>query len=363
VSQPKKGSKAKEKEVEEKQEKNMAKTDLTKLIQAGAHFGHLTRRWNPKMKPYIFMEKKGIHIIDLKKTQESLEHATEAMSNIVSKGKRVLFVGTKKQAKGTIAAEAKRSDSNWVSERWLGGMLTNFSTIRKSIKRLQNIEKMESDGTFEKITKKERLFLTREKDKLRKILDGVETLNKMPGAIFIVDIKKESIAVREAHRLNIPLFAMVDTNCDPDEVDYVIPSNDDASSAIELISRIMADAVIEGHAKAKELKAEEAAVKEREKKMREEEKSEGDGEKKEGKKRVRKVKLDDNNKVKEEKKEVKPKASKKEDKDGKVEVKKEEAKEDKPAKDEAKKEEAKEEKPAKDEAKKEETKKETKEDK
>lgn len=265
----------------------MPRVELTQLIEAGAHFGHLTRRWNPKMKPYIFMEKNGIHIIDLKKTQESIDIAAQAMTEIVSQGKRVLFVGTKKQAKGTIASEAKRSDSNWVSERWLGGMLTNFQTIRKSIKHLQNIEKMESDGTFEKITKKERLVLTREKDKLRKVLDGVETLAKMPGALFIVDIKKESIAINEALKLNIPIFAIVDTNCDPDPVDYIIPANDDASRAVEVISKIIADAVIEGNAKAKELRAHEVAEREKDKKDEHEE-----TDKKESKGKVRRVKID-----------------------------------------------------------------------
>lgn len=252
----------------------MKKVELTDLIEAGAHFGHLTRRWNPKMKPYIFMEKNGIHIIDLKKTQELLTQSAEKLSALVAEGRKVLFVGTKKQAKHVIAAEAKRCEQNWVSERWLGGMLTNFSTIRKSIKRLTNIDKMENDGTFEKITKKERLFLSRERDKLRKILDGVETMSKLPGAIFIVDIKKESIAVQEAHRLNIPIFAIVDTNCDPDEVDYLIPANDDAVKTVEVISKIMADSIIEGLGKAKELRAHEAAERERVKKEREEEKEE-----------------------------------------------------------------------------------------
>ena len=267
----------------------MSRVQLTELIEAGAHFGHLTRRWNPKMKPYIFMEKNGIHIIDLKKTSHSIDNAADALNEIVSQGKKILFVGTKKQAKSTIAAEAKRSESNWVSERWLGGMLTNYSTIRKSIKRLQNIEKMESDGTFEKITKKERLVLTREKDKLRKVLDGVESLNKLPGALFIVDIKKEAIAVNEALRLNIPIFAIVDTNCDPDPIDYIIPANDDASRAVEVIIKVMADSIVEGNAKAKELKAQEAAEKEKEKKINE---AEQETEKKESKGRVRKVRFE-----------------------------------------------------------------------
>ncbi len=266
----------------------MPRVELTTLIESGAHFGHLTRRWNPKMKPYIFMEKNGIHIVDLKKTQTAIDAAAAAMTEIVSQGKRVLFVGTKKQAKGTIAAEAKRSDSNWVSERWLGGMLTNFQTIRKSIKHLQNIEKMESDGTFEKITKKERLVLTREKDKLRKVLDGVESLQKMPGALFVVDIKKEAIAVNEAIKLNIPIFAIVDTNCDPDPIDHIIPANDDASRAVEVITKIIADAVIEGNAKAKELRAHEVAEKEKEKK----DEAEQDTDKKDAKGKVRRVRID-----------------------------------------------------------------------
>ncbi len=248
----------------------MQKLELTQLIEAGAHFGHLTRRWNPKMKPYIFMEKNGIHIIDLKKTQTLLSNSADELSKLVSEGKRVLFVGTKNQAKNIIETEARRCDSNWVSERWLGGMLTNFSTIRKSVKRLNNIEKQETDGTFDKITKKERLFLTREKDKLKKVLEGVETMSRLPGALFIVDIKKESIAVKEAQRLNIPVFAIVDTNCDPEEVDYLVPANDDAVKTIELVVKYMADAVVEGNAKAKELKAEEAAERERQKKEREE---------------------------------------------------------------------------------------------
>ena len=252
----------------------MSKVELTQLIQAGAHFGHLTRRWNPKMKPYIFMEKNGIHIIDLKKTQSLIVESAEAMSKYVAEGRSVLFVGTKKQAKEVIESEARRCNSNWVSERWLGGMLTNFATIRKSVKRLNNIEKQETDGTFEKITKKERLFLSREKDKLKKVLEGVESMNKLPGALFIVDIKKEDIAVKEAKRLNIPVFAIVDTNCDPDEIDYLIPANDDAVKTIELITKSVADAVVEGQAKLKEKKAEEAAERERQKKEREKEKEE-----------------------------------------------------------------------------------------
>jgi small subunit ribosomal protein S2 len=252
----------------------MNKVDITELIEAGAHFGHLTRRWNPKMKPFIFMEKNGIHIIDLKKTQTYLAEAAEQLTQLVSEGKRVLLVGTKKQAKGIIESEARRSDSNWVSERWLGGMLTNFSTVRKSIKRLNNIEKQENDGTFDQITKKERISRLREKDKLKKVLEGVESMTRLPGALVIVDIKKESIAVNEARKLSIPIFAIVDTNCDPDNIDYLIPANDDAVKTVELIIKTMADAIIEGDLKAKELKAEDSATPERVKKEQEKDKEE-----------------------------------------------------------------------------------------
>jgi small subunit ribosomal protein S2 len=247
----------------------MKKPDITALIEAGAHFGHLTRRWNPKMKPYIFMEKNGIHIIDLKKTQKLLISAADELSKMAADGKRILFVGTKKQAKNIVETEARRCEANWVSERWLGGMLTNFSTIRKSIKRLNNIEKQETDGTFDKITKKERLFLTREKDKLKKVLEGIENMVRIPGAMFVVDIKKESIAIKEAKRLGIPVFAIVDTNCDPEEVDYLVPANDDAVKTIEVIMKYVADSVIEGNVKAKETRAEESAEAERIRKERE----------------------------------------------------------------------------------------------
>lgn len=229
---------------------------LTELLGAGAHYGHLTRRWNPKMKPFIFMEKNGIHIIDLNKTRKALAVAADEMGKIAAEGKRVLFVGTKQQAKDIIKREAQRCGMHWVNERWLGGMLTNFATIRKSIKRLQNIEKMETDGTFDRLVKKERLKLLREKEKLEKVFEGVRDLTRLPGAIFVVDIKKEHISVKEANRLGIPVFAIVDTNCDPDGVDYIIPANDDSVRTIDLITKLMADKIIEGQQKAKELKAE-----------------------------------------------------------------------------------------------------------
>jgi small subunit ribosomal protein S2 len=253
------------------------------------------------MKPYIFMEKNGIHIIDLKKSLGLLHQAYNEMVGAVSQGGSILFVGTKKQAKGVIESEAKRCGMNWVSERWLGGMLTNFSTIRKSVKRLQNIEKQETDGTFEKITKKERLFLTRERDKLKKILEGVETMSKLPAAIFVVDIKKEDIAVKEAKRLNIPVFAMVDTNCDPDPIDHIIPANDDAVKTIELIIKNMADAVIEGQSKFKERKAEEISERERARKEHHEETEQGEDKKVSKKHLKRRDKKEDD--ISEEKKE------------------------------------------------------------
>ena len=223
----------------------MNQVTIEELLLSGAHFGHLTRRWNPKMKRYIFMERNGIHIIDLKKTHELLIEAGNAISNLVAEGKTILFIGTKKQAKEVVKNEATRCGMNYVTERWLGGMLTNFSTIRKSIKRLNTINKMQADGTIENYQKKERLIISREKDKLEKILGGISTMNKLPGAIFLIDVKKEHIAVDEAKKLNIPIYAIVDTNCDPDLVDYPVPANDDAVKSIELITRFIADSIID----------------------------------------------------------------------------------------------------------------------
>lgn len=219
---------------------------LQDLLVAGTHFGHLTRRWNPKMKRYIFMERNGIHIIDLKKSMECLQAAYNALSQAVRNGDRLLFVGTKKQARDIIRAEAERCNMYYVNERWLGGMLTNFSTIKKSIKRLKNIEKMSNDGTYDRITKKEILMLEHEREKLEKVLGGIREMNRLPGAMFIVDIRKEAIAVSEARKLNIPVFAIVDTNCDPDAVDYPVPGNDDAFKSVSVITRAIADAVLEG---------------------------------------------------------------------------------------------------------------------
>jgi len=241
----------------------MTRVSLEALLESGAHFGHLTRRWNPKMKPYIFMERNGIHVIDLKKTQEMLEAACIAVSNSVSEGKKPLFVGTKQQASDVVKQEAQRCRAHYVTERWLGGMLTNFSTIRKSVKRLTNIEKMETDGTFENITKKERLFLSRERDKLQAVLSGVVEMSRLPGIVFVVDIKKEAIAVKEAKRLGVPVVAIVDTNTDPDPIDFPIPANDDALKSVQLITKATADAVLDGQERAstkQQAEAEEHAL-------------------------------------------------------------------------------------------------------
>lgn len=244
----------------------MPRVELDALLQSGAHFGHITRRWNPKMKPYIFMERNGIHIIDLKKTQEMLDSTCNAIANIVAQGRKPLFVATKQQAKEVVREEATRCGAFYVTERWLGGMLTNFTTIRKSVKRLTNIEKMETDGTFEKITKKERLFLDREREKLQKVLMGVVEMSRLPGLIFVVDVKKEAIAVKEAHRLGIPVAAIVDTNTDPEQIDFPVPANDDALKAVQLITRTVADAVLEGSQRAAAVRAEQAMMEGAEKK-------------------------------------------------------------------------------------------------
>ncbi len=223
----------------------MTSVTIQELLLAGVHFGHLTKRWNPKMKKFIFMERNGIYIIDLKKSKESIERACEAVAEVVKKGEKILFVGTKKQAKDVIRSEAERSNMYYVNERWLGGTLTNFSTIKKSIRHLKSLEKLELDGTYEKITKKEIGVIEREKGKLKKVFEGIMEMNKIPGLIFVTDTKKDSIAVLEARKLNIPLVAILDTNCDPDLIDYPIPGNDDAYKSISLITKIIADTIIE----------------------------------------------------------------------------------------------------------------------
>lgn len=224
----------------------MAKVSMKQLLEAGVHFGHQTRRWNPKMKNYIFTERNGIYIIDLQKTVRLLDVAYNFVRDLTVEGGNIIFVGTKKQAQDSIATEAERCGAHYVNHRWLGGMLTNFNTISKRIDRMLELEKMEEDGTFERMPKKEALNLGHEKNKLKKFLNGIRQMKELPDAVYIVDPRKERIAVSEARRLSIPVIAIVDTNCDPDEIDYIIPGNDDAIRAVKLITSVMAEAVLEG---------------------------------------------------------------------------------------------------------------------
>lgn len=224
----------------------MQKLEYKDLLDAGVHFGHLTRKWNPKMAPYIFMERNGIHIIDLNKTLVSLDSAANALKNIVKSGRKVMFVATKKQAKQVVAAEAARLKMPFVTERWLGGMLTNFATVRKSIKKMSSIEKLMKDEAFKNLAKKERLMKTREKDKLERVLGGIADQNRLPAALFVVDVKREHIAIKEANKLNIPVFAIVDTNSDPTTVDFAIPGNDDAFKSVAIITQYIGQAIEEG---------------------------------------------------------------------------------------------------------------------
>lgn len=216
------------------------------LLEAGVHYGHQRAKWNPKMSPYIFMEKKGIHIIDLNRTTENLERTANAMKQIAKSGKKILFVATKKQAKDIVANAARQVNMPYVTERWLGGMMTNFSTIRKSVKKMNNIDKMLADGSLSSITKKERLTLTRERNKLEKVLGGIANINRLPSAVFVVDVLHEHIAIAEAKKLGMKTFAMVDTNSDPNQVDFAIPANDDASKSVKLITDYVVSMIKEG---------------------------------------------------------------------------------------------------------------------
>ena len=224
----------------------MSKVSFEQLLDAGVHFGHLRRKWNPKMAPYIFAEKNGIHIIDLQKTEAKLDEACAAIKQIAKSGRKILFVATKKQARAIVAEQVQRVSMPYVTERWPGGMLTNFATIRKAVKKMANIERLMNDKQFESISKRERLQIRREKEKLEKNLGSIADLSRLPSAIFVVDINKEHIAVAEARRLNIPVFAMVDTNVNPDLVDFIIPANDDASKSIAIIVEQMVNAIEEG---------------------------------------------------------------------------------------------------------------------
>mgnify|MGYP003220838452 FL=1 len=223
----------------------MAVISMKQLLEAGVHFGHQTRRWNPKMAPYIFAERNGIYIIDLRKTVKKVVEAYDFIREVAEAGKPILFVGTKKQAQETIKEEALRAGEYYVNERWLGGMLTNYQTIEKRIKRLNELEKMEAEGTLELLTKKEKFKLLGEKEKLERFLGGIKDMPELPGALFVIDPRKEKIAVTEARKLGIPVVAIVDTNCDPDEIDYVIPGNDDAIRAVKLLTSVVSDAIME----------------------------------------------------------------------------------------------------------------------
>src|SRR5690625_3988111 len=225
----------------------MSVISMKQLLEAGVHFGHQTRRWNPKMKPYIFTERNGIYIIDLQKTVKKIEEAYNFVRQLAADGGNILFVGTKKQAQESVREEATRSGMFYVNQRWLGGTLTNFQTIRKRINRLHEIERMEEDGTFDVLPKKETVDLLKEKARLLKFLGGIKDMKKLPDAIFVIDPRKENIAIAEARKLNIPIIGIVDTNCDPDEIDYIIPANDDAIRAVKLLTSKIADAVIEGN--------------------------------------------------------------------------------------------------------------------
>lgn len=240
----------------------MSKVSIEELLDAGVHFGHLKSKWDPNMAPYIFMEKNGIHVIDLHKTLRKLEEASTAMFNIAKSGRKILFVATKKQAKEYVVSAAQSVNMPYVTERWLGGNLTNFVTVRKSIKKMQNIDKMEQDGTFGNLAKRERLQLTREREKLNRVLGGISDLTRLPAALFIIDIKKEHIAVQEAAKLGLTSFGMVDTNSDPNLVDYAIPANDDSTKSIELITNVLRESIaagLEERKKAKDEAKEKAA--------------------------------------------------------------------------------------------------------
>ena len=234
----------------------MEKPSYKELLDAGVHFGHLKRKWNPKMFPYIFMERKGIHIIDLNRTSDCLEEAASAMKQMAKSGKKILFVATKKQARDIVADAAKSVNMPFVTERWLGGMMTNFTTIRRSVKKMHNIERMLGDTTLTSVTKKEKLLMGREKTKMERVFGGIANLNRLPSAVFVVDIGHEHIAITEAHKLGMKTFAMVDTNADPNQVDFPIPSNDDASKSISLIVNYMTAAIKEGLEERKSMKQE-----------------------------------------------------------------------------------------------------------
>ena len=280
----------------------MARTNFEQLLEAGCHFGHLKRKWNPAMAPYIFMERNGIHIIDLNKTVVKIDEAAEALKAIAKSGRKILFVSTKKQGKDAVATKAQEVGMPYITERWAGGMLTNFPTIRKAVKKMGSIDKMMSDGTFDNISKREKLQIVRQREKLEKNLGSIADLTRLPSAVFVVDVMKEHIAVSEAQRLGIPVFAIVDTNSNPNNIDFVIPANDDASSSIEVILGAVCDAIKEGLEERKVEKADENAAAAQ---------AEGEGEApapKERRQRVRKTKVAEVEKVAEAKPEAQEEA-------------------------------------------------------
>ena len=243
-----------------KQKKTMSRTNFDQLLTAGCHFGHLRRKWNPAMAPYIFMERNGIHIIDLHKTVAKVDEASEALKNIAKQGKKILFVATKKQAKDVVAEKAQSVNMPYINERWAGGMLTNFQTIRKAIKKMANIDKLTADGTYSNLSKRELLQISRQRAKLEKNLGSIADLTRLPSALFVIDVEKENIAVKEAKRLGIPVFGIVDTNADPNKVDFAIPANDDAKDSVEVILAACCEAINEGLQERKIEKADEKAA-------------------------------------------------------------------------------------------------------
>jgi len=287
------------------------KVEVKELLDAGVHFGHLTRRWNPNMAPYIYMERNGIHIINLYKSAAKMQEAGDALAKIAASGRKILFVATKKQAKEIVAEQAEKANMPYITERWPGGMLTNFVTIRKAVKKMASIDRMKKDGTFNSLSKKERLQVDRLRAKLEKNLGSISDMSRLPAALFVVDTTREHIAIKEAHKLNIPIFAMVDTNSDPREVDYLIPSNDDASKSISKVVSYVADSIVEGLSERKsekpsKKKDEKASKEEKSEKTSKEEKSEkAPKEKKETKAEVPSKDTEDKKAMKEAKEDVK----------------------------------------------------------
>ncbi len=278
------------------------KVEVKELLDAGVHFGHLTRRWNPNMAPYIYMERNGIHIINLYKSAAKMQEAGDALAKIAASGRKILFVATKKQAKEIVAEQAEKANMPYITERWPGGMLTNFVTIRKAVKKMASIDRMKKDGTFNSLSKKERLQVDRLRAKLEKNLGSISDMSRLPAALFVVDTTREHIAIKEAHKLNIPIFAMVDTNSDPREVDYLIPSNDDASKSISKVVSYVADSIVEGLS---ERKSEKSSKKKEEKASKEEKSEKAPKEKKDKKAEVPSKNAEDKKAMKEAKNDVK----------------------------------------------------------